>query len=224
MKTTGYRERVLNLVRDERARQDDKFANVNHLITMGFGSSVQPYPWLKPFVGSSSGDIEAAFRDDYVEYENLHGYPTWMHLIREEVAELFDTRTSSRAIEEAVQVAALCVSLCEELIAQHEGDQTVSDLGISDANRMLLYRAYDDGEGNTINLKPDGDGWFLGLWSDDPVMEGTEIDGTLYSIVPMSGNGIVSVLVGRQIVDNHVGPVFTTSAEARAYVQGLTAK
>lgn len=223
-RTTNYRERVLNLVRDERARQDDRFASVNHLITVGFGSSVPAYPWLRPFTDSASGDVEAAFRDDYVEYENLHGYPTWMHLIREEVAELFDTRTSLRAIEEAVQVAALCVSLCEQLIAQHEGDQTVNDLGISDANRMLLYRAYDDGDGNTISLQPDGDGWFIGTWDGHPVVEGVEVDGTLYSVVPQSGNGMVSVLVGKQIVDNYVGPIFTSTAEARAYVQGLTAK
>lgn len=120
-RTTHYRERVLNLVRDERAQQDEKYGHLNHCHPMGFGGNVPVYPWLMPYSNADSGRIEAAFRADYGGYEKTHGLPTWMHLIREEVAELFDTRTSSDTIEEAVQVAALCVSLCEQLLAKHEG-------------------------------------------------------------------------------------------------------
>jgi hypothetical protein len=119
-RTTHYRERVLNLVRDERTRQEQRYAST-HTLDLGFGGSVRAYPWLMPYSDSDSGRIEAAFRADYGDYENTHGQPTWMHLIREEVAELFDTQTSSHTIEEAVQVAALCVSLCEYLLT--EGDQ-----------------------------------------------------------------------------------------------------
>lgn len=82
------------------------------------------YPWLLPYSGALSGKIEAAFRADYEEYEGKHGRPTWMHLIREEVAELFDTHTADRTISEAIQVAALCVSLCEKLIIEYEGEQS----------------------------------------------------------------------------------------------------
>ena len=120
-RTTHYREMVLNLVRDERTRQDQTHG-LNLDVEMGFGGSVPSYPWLMPYSDADSGRIEAAFRADYGEYESTHGLPTWMHLIREEVAELFDTQTSSRTIEEAVQVAALCVSLCEHLLAKHEGE------------------------------------------------------------------------------------------------------
>ena len=226
MRTTHYRERVLNLLREERTRQELKYGHEVGTRQTGFGGSVPATPWLMPYSDADSGSIEAAFRADYGEYENTHGQPTWMHLIREEVAELFDTQASSRTIEEAVQVAALCVSLCERLLAQHEGDQTVSDLGISDANRMLIYRAYDDGDGNTVTLEPTGEpeGWFVGTHEGEPVMEGVEVDGRLYSVVPQSGGGLVAVLVGRQIVNNEIGAVFTSTAEARAYVQGLTAR
>jgi hypothetical protein len=113
---------VLNLVRDERTRQDQTHG-LNLDVEMGFGGSVPSYPWLMPYSDADSGRIEAAFRADYGEYESTHGLPTWMHLIREEVAELFDTHSSSDTIEEAVQVAALCVSLCEHLLAKHEGER-----------------------------------------------------------------------------------------------------
>lgn len=121
-RTTQLRERVLNLVRDERARQVEMYGEANKGLQMGFGGSVPAYPWLMPYSDSDSGRIEAAFRGDYEQYQATHGLPTWMHLIREEVAELFDTQVSTHTIEEAVQVAALCVSLCEELLAKQEGD------------------------------------------------------------------------------------------------------
>ena len=121
-RTTHYREMVLNLVRDERTRQDQTHG-LNLDVEMGFGGSVPSYPWLMPYSDADSGRIEAAFRADYGEYESTHGLPTWMHLIREEVAELFDTHSSPDAIEEAVQVAALCVSLCEQLLAEQENRQ-----------------------------------------------------------------------------------------------------
>ena len=55
-------------------------------------------------------------------------------------------------------------------------------------------------------------------------MEGIEVDGTLYSVVPLSPGDVVSVLVGTQIVENEIGVTFPSAAEARAYVQGLTAR
>lgn len=121
MKTTSLREKVLNMVRTERSRQIERYGSNNDLL-LGFGSSVSAYPWLLPYNGELSGKIEKAFRADYEEYESAHGRPTWMHLIREEVAELFDTRVFEDAVSEAVQVAALCVSLCEKLIAEYEGE------------------------------------------------------------------------------------------------------
>jgi hypothetical protein len=94
---------------------------------------------------------------------------------------------------------------------------------ISDANRAILYRAYDDGNGGNITLATsDVEGYFVGLWEDVEIMEGTEVDGVLYSVCPQSGGGLVTVLVGEQITDNDLGPMFHSNAEARAYILGLT--
>lgn len=114
-RTTPRRERVLHLIREERSRQLEKYGTNDNLL-LGFGSTVSAYPWLLPYSDASGSRIEAAFRADYEAYENSHGNPTWMHLIREEVAELFDARHSRDAVDEAIQVAALCVSLVENLL------------------------------------------------------------------------------------------------------------
>ena len=80
-------------------------------------------PWvgfaLRP--RSQAGEVEAALREEYEQYRITHGNPTWMHLIREEVAELFAAENPQHAITEAIQVAALCVSLVEHL-ETHGGD------------------------------------------------------------------------------------------------------
>lgn len=115
--TTPLRERVLHLIREERTRQIRQYGT-NETLAMGFGSTVTACPWLLPYSDDDSGDVEAALREDYEQYRFLHGKPTWMHLIREEVAELFDTATTERTIAEAIQVAALCVSLVEHLETQ----------------------------------------------------------------------------------------------------------
>jgi len=108
----------------------------------------------------------------------------------------------------------------EGLVAKRlEGDC----VPISDANRAILYRAYDDGDGRNISLvTSDVEGYFVGVWEDHEVMEGTEIDGVLYSVCPQSGGGLVTVLIGDQLTSNDIGPMFHSNAEARAYIQGLT--
>lgn len=96
---------------------------------------------------------------------------------------------------------------------------------LNDANRMLVYRAYDDGDGNTVAIQPSSTpGYFEGVYDDTVVMSGIEVGGKLYSICPQSGGGSVSVLVGDEIVHNGIGPVFDSWAEAYAYVTGLTAR
>lgn len=96
---------------------------------------------------------------------------------------------------------------------------------LSDANRMLLYRAYDDGDGSTITIQAGStDDYFVGMYEDEKMMEGVQIDGTLYSICLQSGDGLVTVLVGEEIVQNVVGPTFRSWSEARAYIKGLTTK
>lgn len=113
--TTPRRERVLHMIRTERTRQIGLYGD-NDTNLLGFGSNVSAYPWLAPYSDEQAADVQQAFRQDYEQYVQSHGEPTWMHLIREEVAELFECERYDDAIAEAVQVAALCVSLVEHLL------------------------------------------------------------------------------------------------------------
>lgn len=119
-RTTPRREEVLHLIREERTRQIQQYG-ANDDVMLGFGSSVTAYPWLIPYSDADGRRVQAAFRRDYENYVDFHGKPTWMHLIREEVAELFEAQSISDAVTEAVQVAALCVSLVERLLGS-EGE------------------------------------------------------------------------------------------------------
>jgi len=120
--TTPHLEEVLHLVRDERTRQIQQYGT-NDDIELGFGSSVSSYPWLTPFHPATAVEAQRVFRWDYEGYVQIHGKPTWMHLIREEVAELFEVHRREDAIAEAIQVAALCVSLVE-LLLEDQGELT----------------------------------------------------------------------------------------------------
>lgn len=92
-------------------------------------------------------------------------------------------------------------------------------------NLLLLYRAYDDGDGNTVKIrKSSTEGYFEGEYDGEYVMEGTVIDGVLYSICPQSSGGTVAVLVGDELIKNFMGVPFPTIPEARSYIQGLAAK
>lgn len=96
---------------------------------------------------------------------------------------------------------------------------------INSTNRMILHRAYDDGNGGNISLRNSViPGYFDGEYDGEYVMEGVEINGVLFSIVPNSGGGTYAVLVGTEIVENEAGVTFNSVLEARAYIQGLTAK
>lgn len=116
---TDIMERVLDMVRWERARQIEIHGH-NDDLELGFGGSVSTCAWLAPYSADNAQDIQKLFRIDYVSYEEREGNPTWMHLIREEVAELFETEDFKDMVAEAVQVAALCVSLVEHLIKDRE--------------------------------------------------------------------------------------------------------
>ena len=95
-------------------------------------------------------------------------------------------------------------------------------LTISDANRSLLYRAFDAGDGQVLTLEAGVDGYFIGEYDGQFVVEATEISGMLFSICCSSG-GRSTVLVGHELIDNTEGVSFHTSSEAKAYIRGLTA-
>lgn len=225
--TTGATNRrafVLGLVNQERDRQVARYGR-NDTLAYGFGSTVSAYHWLKPYSDEEPEQICEAFRQDYEKHVQSHGAPSWMHLIREEVAELFETQDTKSAIEEAVQVAALCVSLVELLMDPQGGVDMpeYANVKVSEENRRILYEAYDAGDGDTICLRQEDDGFFGGYYMGDKIMEGIEIGGTLYAIVPASDK-TVSVIQGEGLKGNDLGVAFGSTAEARAYIQGLMAK
>lgn len=101
---------VLEMVFQERLRQVARYGH-NDELEDGFGPIVK---WL-PGLSLDAAAIQEVFREDYEGHGLVHGKPTWMHLIREELAEMFEREPDDpRAVEEAIQVAALLVSWVEK--------------------------------------------------------------------------------------------------------------
>lgn len=207
------REQVLEQIREERKRQLEMYGS-NDDLEIGMGPGVK---WLRPFSSGTAEVIARGFREEYREYEAGHANVTWMHLIKEEVSELFEAATREDMITEAVQVAALCVSLVEHLLRY--GDL---NLNISTRNLALIIRAYDDGDGGNLDLRRRDDGWVEGTFDGFTMYEGLEINGVLYSISHLSG-GHISVAVGEELTSTD-GVWFDSVAEARAYIKGLTSR
>lgn len=103
---------VLDDVRHERAKQFAQYGT-NETLEDGTGT-----PWLVPLNNLPATVVETALRADYERFEERTGKPTWMHLIREEVAEAFAETDQTRLREELIQVAALCVSWVEKIDAR----------------------------------------------------------------------------------------------------------
>lgn len=107
--------RVLGQVFGERHRQVARYGPEQDLHD-GTGPDVM---WLADtsfnLHALDAADIEAVFRDEYEQYEDGHGKPTWMHLVREEVAEAFMSADPHELEHELIQIAALCVSWVQKL-------------------------------------------------------------------------------------------------------------
>lgn len=110
-------EEVLDRVRQERVRQRAKYGD-NLENPDGTGPDVA---WLEPYTYQGAARIESDFRFSYEDWEDDadNGPVTWVHLVREEVAEAFKEADPARLAEELVQVAALCVSWMENLALKH---------------------------------------------------------------------------------------------------------
>lgn len=108
---------VLHAVFAERQEQELRYGHVNDKHEDGTGPEVQ---WLDFLDGSplTAKSIQEFLRDDYEEFEADNGGPTWMHLVREEVAEAFQESDPARLEEELIQVAALCCSWVERIRAR----------------------------------------------------------------------------------------------------------
>ncbi len=103
---------VLTRVLVERRNQEARYGHVNDKLVGGNGPNTR---WLGPFTQLGAADIQKVLRRDYEEFEDETGLPTWVHLIREELAEAFETDDPELLAAELIQVAALCVSWVERL-------------------------------------------------------------------------------------------------------------
>ena len=102
---------VLEQVFAERIRQVERYGH-NHDLDDGTGPDTR---WLLPFTSDGADTIERELRADYEHFEEETGDPTWVHLLREELAEAFAEEDPIRLRDELTQVAALCVSWVETL-------------------------------------------------------------------------------------------------------------
>lgn len=104
---------VLEMVFEERIRQMEKHQHAMMTLPDGIGPDVQ---WLDDVVDDrevTAEDIQKAFRYGY-ETVSEEGGLTRMHLVREELAEMFECDPDSQEfIDEALQVAGLCVQWIE---------------------------------------------------------------------------------------------------------------
>lgn len=104
---------VLERVFEERCRQVAQYGH-NENLRDGTGPGAN---WLFPLAVERADEIQEIFRKDYVNHEAVMGAPTWMHLVREELAEAFELSADDPAfVDEILQVAALCVSWAEKKI------------------------------------------------------------------------------------------------------------
>lgn len=104
---------VLLMVLKERRAQERRYGDVNKTTKAGTGPDTR---WLMPYTADSAVTIQRKLREDYELFEEETKSVTWVHLIREELAEAFELDPSEpELITELVQVAALCVSFIEHL-------------------------------------------------------------------------------------------------------------
>jgi len=111
---------VLEEVFGERCEQVVQYGHNDDLET-GMGPGVC---WLLPYTTDSAQEIEATLRDDYLDYEEDTGRPTWLHLIREEFAEAATEADPVAREKEWLQVAALAVSYVQASRRKRNGVPT----------------------------------------------------------------------------------------------------
>ena len=124
---------VLQDVLAERTRQVARYG-FNEDLEDGTGPATR---WLGPFTGLSAADIERDLRADYEDWEDTEGKPTWVHLLREELAEAFMEDDPAKLYAEVIQVAALAVSWCERMRSRELAD-------VRNTRKLL---SWDNGKG-----------------------------------------------------------------------------
>lgn len=93
-------------------RAERQYGKANDTLDDGTGPD---HVWLMPYTLDGATDIEKTLRRDYEKYEDDNGLPTWLHVLREEVAEaaLEDDLPALRA--EVLDVAQVAVSWLERI-------------------------------------------------------------------------------------------------------------
>jgi cobalamin-dependent methionine synthase I len=119
---------VLRDVSMERAQQFQRYGT-NDDLPDGSGPEAR---WLLPYTGQSATEIERELRDDYEDHEDDTGTVTWVHLLREELAEAFAESDPIRLRAELIQVAALAVSWVEKLDTRAALGLPAPELPVSD--------------------------------------------------------------------------------------------
>lgn len=106
---------VLERVFQERNRQVQQYGH-NEDLEDGVGPDVRWLAHTDVNLDLRTGkEIQVAFRGEYERYTKRTGKPTWMHLVREELAEAFElSGDDPEFVTEILQVAALCVSWAEK--------------------------------------------------------------------------------------------------------------
>jgi hypothetical protein len=104
---------VLRDVLRHRAAQVAQYG-LNEDLAYGTGPHVR---WLTGVSDDAAVDIERNLRRFYDDYVEEHGAPTWSLLIREELAETMQEDDPIRPREEAIQTAALLVSMVARIDA-----------------------------------------------------------------------------------------------------------
>lgn len=107
--------RVLEMLFEERKRQIAKHGEAMRSLPDGIGPGAT---WLSPYTPDQAEEIQRVFRHEYEITrggdENPSEGLTRMHLVREELAEMFECDPDSpEFIAEALQVAGLCVQWIE---------------------------------------------------------------------------------------------------------------
>lgn len=130
---------IFEFILKERAYQEGKYPGVNDHLADGTGPEVT---WLHTSgprgmghevdANDTAESLEILLRVDYETFEKMSpdGRVTWMHLVREEIAEAFQESDPVRLFEELVQVAALAISWLERLRAREKARQAEAEEGL----------------------------------------------------------------------------------------------
>jgi len=125
-----------------------------------------------------------------------------------------------KGVQEALVIGGLRACI-DDIIASRQPGLVL----LSDENRRLIEQEYDDGDDHGITIVPGVDPpWFVVTFGDSEVCQGVEHEGTLYTIAHANGDGLVSVIVGKDLCGDETGVSFPNVVEAKTYVEGLTAK